>query len=307
MHKQHPKSVTVRVPATTANLGPGFDCIGMALDLWNEVTVSYGEFQFEAEGTDVQDIPKDARNLIVTGVDASFKAADCPLPTLKYQCKNRIPVGKGLGSSSAAIVSGVLAGSALSGANLTPQQMVNIAADIEGHPDNVAPAIFGGCVIGLKDEDNGNWLVTSVPLPKEMMCVVYIPNTVSNTHESRARLPNSISRSDAVYNIGRAALLINSLSQGNFELLQHATQDKLHQPYRKSAFKAMESIMEAAVNGGAKGVFLSGSGPSIAALTNGREVTVSYEMAQAANIALVSGRSMILAPAIEGATVIEMQ
>ena len=296
-------SVTVKVPATTANMGPGFDCIGMALDLWNEVTVSRGGFGIEIEGEGVGEIPLDARNLTVTGVDAAFNAAGLELPPLRYRCVNRIPMGKGLGSSSAAIVAGLVAGSVLSGANLTKHKMVGIAADIEGHPDNVAPAIFGGCVVGVRSVEDLPWTVGTVPVPKDMHCVIYVPDTTANTHESRARLPEQISRSDAIYNIGRAALLTAALATGELELLKQGTEDRLHQPYRAAGFKAMTRIIKAAMNGGAYGAFLSGSGPVVAALTRGREVTVSYEMSEAARIGQLPGRPMILAPAPKGAYV----
>lgn len=293
----------MRVPATTANMGPGFDCIGMALDYWNELTVERGEFHVETIGEGAGELPGDSRNLVVTGVEAAFIKAGKELPPLRYTCHNKIPNGRGLGSSSAAIVSGLVAGAALAGIELDKHDLVSLAADIEGHPDNVAPAIYGGCIIGLNDD--GTWVIDTVKLPGELFAVVYVPDAQVNTHESRARLPDNITRADAVYNISRAAMLVNALSAGRLDLLKHATQDRLHQPMRGQVFPAINRIIKAAMNGGAHGAFLSGAGPSVMALTTGREVTVSYEMSEAARISQVDGKCLVLGMAANGAHVVE--
>ena len=295
--------VTVRVPATTANMGPGFDCIGMAFDLWNELEVQRGEFCITTVGEGVGDLPADSRNLVFTGVEAAFIRAGKKMPELKYTCRNVVPHGRGLGSSSAAIVSGLVAGAALAEIEMTKDELVSIAANLEGHPDNVAPAIFGGCIIGINDD--GQWIVDTVRVPEDLFAVVYIPDVQTNTHESRARLPERIPRSDAVYNISRAAMLVNALNNGRFDLLRYATQDRLHQPMRGQVFPALGRIIKAALNGGAHGAFLSGAGPSVMALTTGREVTVSYEMSEAARISQVPGRCIILKPSANGAHVVE--
>lgn len=296
--------VTVRAPATSANLGPGFDCIGIALDLWNEVTVERGEFSFEAQGEGASELPLDTRNLVVTGVEAAFTLAEKEMPPLRYKCFNRIPHGRGLGSSSAAVVSGLVAGAALADFELTPDQALKIAADIEGHPDNVAPAIYGACIVGIHDGEQ--WIVDEVPVPDDLNTVVYIPEAIKNTNDLRARLPEQISRADAIFNIGRAAMLVNALRGDRMELLRHATQDRLHQPHRAQVFRGFDIIVRAALNGGAYGAFLSGAGPSIMAFAKGREVTISYEMSEAARQAQVPGKCLILAPAARGAHVVEV-
>ena len=298
-----PKQVKVKVPATMANLGPGFDCIGMALDIWDTITITGGPFGIEIEGEGEGHIPLDARNLIITGVDAAFSEIGEQMPSLHYRYISKIPVGRGLGSSSASIVAGLLAGAAFAGADLPFSRLVRIAADIEGHPDNVAPALAGGCTIGIHEA--GEWIVTSTPIPENLSCVLYIPDSSTSTHESRAKLPEQISRGDAVYNIGRAALLISSFASSDLSLLKYATQDKLHQPYRSSGFTGMQSIIDAALRGGAKGAFLSGSGPAIAALTCGNEYTVYYEMAEAVRIAQLGGRVSIVWPSRTGARVVD--
>lgn len=297
--------VTVRAPATTANMGPGFDCIGMAFEMWNDLTVERGRFHVSTDGEGADELPQDARNLVVTGVEAAFHRAGKEVPALNYSCHNRIPHGRGLGSSSAAIVAGLIAGAALAGARFENDDLVSLAADLEGHPDNVAPAIYGGCAIGVHDA--GRWVVDTVPVPADLSAVVFVPDLMTNTHESRARLPERIPRSDAIYNIGRAAMLVSALHKSEFHLLRQATQDRLHQPLRGQAFPAMDRLIKAALNGGAHGAFLSGAGPSVMALTTGREVTVMYEMAEAARISEVPGKPWVLKPARRGAHVVDSE
>ena len=283
-------------------MGPGFDCIGMAVDLWNELTVERGPFEVVINGSGAEELPTDARNLVVIGVEAAFRAAGKPMPALRYICRNNVPHGRGLGSSSAGIVAGLLAGTSLAGLKLDYAQTLKLAADIEGHPDNVAPAIYGGCCIGVHDGDN--WVVGQVPLPADLNTVVFVPEVTKNTNEMRAKLVPHLSRADAIYNIGRAALLVNALATGQLSLLKQATQDRLHQPARGEVFKGLNTIIKAALNGGAHGAFLSGAGPSVMALTSGREMTVTYEMTEAARLHGLAGRCIVLKPALTGAHVV---
>jgi homoserine kinase len=274
----------------------------MALDIWNELTVTRGDFSVATTGEGADLLPQDTRNLVVTGVEAIFNHIGEPVPGLQYECTNRVPYARGMGSSSAAIVSGLVAGSAISGADLSNEELTILAADIEGHPDNVAPAIYGGCTVGVRNGTD-KWIVDQVKVPEDLHAVLFVPDMLTNTHESRAVLPDQISRTDAVFNIGRAALLVNALSTGRLELLKYATDDKLHQPHRAQAFKALPQLIEAALKGGAHGAFLSGAGSSVLALATEREVTISYEMAETARILGVDGNPMILSIAHEGASV----
>jgi homoserine kinase len=274
----------------------------MALDIWNELTVTRGDFSVATIGEGADLLPQDTRNLVVTGVEAIFNHTGEPVPGLQYECTNRVPYARGMGSSSAAIVSGLVAGSAISGADLSNEELTILAADIEGHPDNVAPAIYGGCTVGVRNGTD-KWIVDQVKVPEDLHAVLFVPDMLTNTHESRAVLPDQISRTDAVFNIGRAALLVNALSTGRLELLKYATDDKLHQPHRAQAFKALPQLIEAALKGGAHGAFLSGAGSSVLALATEREVTISYEMAETARILGVDGNPMILSIAHEGASV----
>lgn len=299
-------SVTVRAPATSANLGPGFDCIGMALDIWNELTLTRGNFSVTATGEGTGLVPLDDSNLVVTSVQAVFDHIGEPVPDLQYACTNRIPFSRGMGSSSAAIVTGLVAGSAISGADLSREQLTVLAADIEGHPDNVASAIYGGCTIGVRSGEDG-WVVGQVSFPDGLNAVLFVPDMQTNTHESRGGLPDQVSRDDAVFNIGRAALLVNALSTGRLELLEHATDDRLHQPQRTEGFRPMPHLIKAALNGGAHGAFLSGAGPSVLALATGREVTISYEMAETARHFGLDGKTMVVAVTQDGAAVISKE
>ena len=301
------RKATVRVPATTANLGPGFDCLGMALDIWSELTVERAPFSVtvKGEGSDAASMPLDERNLVVTGVNAAFEAAGKPAPELSYVCRNEIPYSRGFGSSSAAIVAGLLAGSAICGCDLDLEDLIKIAADIDGHPDNVAPALMGGLCIGIHTDSR--WVTDQVALPDDLKAVLFVPDVEGPTKEARALLANEISRADAIFNIGRAAMLVNAFSTGRLELLRHATEDMLHQPARSAVYPAMNRLIESALIGGAHGAFLSGAGPSVVAFTTGREMTVIYEMAEAARLHNLPGKTMVVGPAATGAYLVESE
>ena len=297
-----PDRITIKVPATTANLGPGFDAMGMALDLWNTVTVTPGNSEVSIEGEGEDELPRDESNVVVAGINSALRALGKSVPELAVRCENRIPLSRGLGSSSAATVAGLLAGLAMAGRELDQRLLFNLAADIEGHPDNAAPAVYGGCCISVRGSDG--WVVDQTPLPENLNAVAFIPDVSTNTSEARAVLPSQVSREDAVFNLGRTALFVNALATGRLELLRHATEDRLHQPQRGKFFPAMKNIIRAALDGGAHGAFLSGAGPTVMALTTGREVTVLYEMSEAARKSSAPGRAVVLRPTTIGAHVV---
>jgi homoserine kinase len=299
-----PNRVTVRVPATTANLGPGFDCIGFALDIWNETTVERAPFAFDITGEGEATLPRDARNLVVTGVVTAFRAAGMTPPEFAYSCRNAIPSGSGLGSSSASIVTGLLAGAAFADHRLSTHDLLELAASIEGHPDNVAPAILGGCQIGVRHE--GKWFTDEVKLPPGLKAVIFLPDRSAkgSTIETRMALAPEVSRSDAVYNIGRAAMLVNALSSQNLEALRIATEDRLHQPARSHLFPYLNRLIKAALDAGAHGAFLSGAGPAVLALATRREMTVAYEMTEAARLFGLSGTTRVVEPSLKGGYVV---
>ena len=324
-HYQHAKQrehskVVIRVPATSANLGPGFDTIGMAIDMWSEYTVERSDhFQIISEGDGSEHMPLDETNLVCFGVAAAFKHAGKPLPVLRYHLNNKIPYARGLGSSSAAIVGGLLAGFVLAGHEVKvkgAEELLNIAANIEGHPDNVAPAIYGGIQLGIQSESR--WMSERVRLPPGLQCVCYIPDVIGKTSIARGVLKDTVSRTDAVFNIGRVAWLVNALNQNNIDELHYGVEDSLHQPQRAEAvYPHLNPIMHAARIAGAKAVYLSGAGPTVMAwvsglsaepLTQCRNERLDRQVAQAmvdvANSCGLKGEVYVAAPVEKGAHIV---
>ena len=291
--------VTVRVPATTSNMGPGFDCLGMALDIWNVVQVEVGSSGFEISGEGSDSLPRDRSNLVYKSFCLAFAQSNQPVPRVSVVCRNEIPLGRGLGSSSAAVVGGLMAGNEICGGDLSRERIMELASTTEGHPDNVAPALLGGCQIVVREDDR---LVTaSVPVPGDLRAVLFIPDFAMPTEEARKLLPRKLDRQDAVYNMGRVALLVRAFSTGDMTELAAATGDRLHQPARQKLFPAMKNIFRAALGAGALGVFLSGAGSSVLALTAGRELTIGYEMADAAVKSGIDGTVKVTRPTERGA------
>jgi homoserine kinase len=299
----------VRAPATTANLGPGFDCLGMALDLWNELEVlpadsgRSGVPAVEVLGEGAGELAANGDNLVYRAMAFLFNEAEREMPPLRLRCHNQIPLKRGLGSSAAAIASGLVAANALCDRAFDGKALLEMAATIEGHPDNVAAAVLGGFQLVVSEERR---LYTApISIPSDLHAVLFIPEFRMATSEARAVLPATYSREDVVFNMGRAALLVAGLATGHLEYLGIGTQDRLHQPYRQKLFPAMKLLFQAARDAGALGVFLSGSGSTVMALTKGREMTVAYEMAEAARQAGVEGQVKITQPTSKGAHVVE--
>ncbi|CAM9748432.1 unnamed protein product [Phaeothamnion confervicola] len=323
-HAMERRKVVVRVPATSANMGPGFDCLGMALNMWSEVTVERADaFQITYEGDGCADVPTDETNLLVTGLRAAFEAAGKPVPPLRYHCVNRIPYARGLGSSSAAIVAGLVAGLVLAGHKLPcwgTESLLQLACSIEGHPDNVAPVIYGGCQLGIHNGER--WQTERVNLPPGIQVVLFIPDFIGKTSDARGVLESSVDRSDAVFSIGRVAWLINALQSSNLDNLRCGFQDKMHQPARAaSVYPYLDAMMDAAVAAGACGAYLSGAGPTVAAITSGaagdiftqREAErvdkqqVAEAMLAAAKAEGVAGQVYITTPVESGAYVVSAE
>ena len=299
-------TVEVRAPATTANLGPGYDCLGMALDLWNHITVSSqpadGEPSVSVFGEGEGELETSAENLTYRAMQFLYREADLEMPALSVECRNSIPLSRGLGSSAAAISGGLVAANALLGEPFSRNDLLEMAATVEGHPDNVAAAVHGGLQLVVTD---GEQLYTApIAVPPAIKAVLFIPERRIATVDARRVLPESVSVADAVYNMSRAALLVAGMQSNHPEYLNIATQDRLHQPYRQTIFPPMKVIFEAARNAGALGVFLSGSGSTILALTDERSMTVAYEMFDAARLAGVDGRVEITNPSASGAHVV---
>uniref|UniRef100_A0A7S3YS76 Homoserine kinase n=1 Tax=Lotharella globosa TaxID=91324 RepID=A0A7S3YS76_9EUKA len=239
-------SVTVAVPATSANMGPGFDTIGIALNVWNTMTVERSDkLQIHVSGEGSGKVPMDDSNLVVFGVKTAFEQAGMKMPPLRFKCHNRIPFARGLGSSSAGITAGLLAGLVLSGTRVPVwghETFLQLACGIEGHPDNVAPAIYGGIQLGMHTGER--WLSSRVPTPHGLQAIVFIPESIGETKVARAVLPETLTYKEAVYNISRASFLVNALNTGNLADLKYATQDALHQPQRSAQFPHMTPVIE---------------------------------------------------------------
>lgn len=299
--------IRVLSPATTANLGPGFDCLGMSVDLWNRLDVLPAESGngplVEVIGEGEGELPTDSRNLVYQAMEFLFREADEGLPPLHLICHNQVPLSRGLGSSAAAIASGLVAANALSRHTFSPNELLEMAATIEGHPDNVAAAILGGLRLVIRDQ---NQLYTvPISVPPEVHTVLLVPEVRITTEDARGVLPDKVSVADAVYNLGRIALLVAGMATNHPEYLSVATQDQLHQPYRQTIFPAMKVIFKAARDAGALGVFLSGSGSTIMALTQGREMTVAYEMAEAARQTELEYKVSVTKPTLLGAHLVD--
>ncbi|MEC9446643.1 MAG: homoserine kinase [Chloroflexota bacterium] len=304
--------IRVKAPATTANMGPGYDCLGLALDVWNTLEIEVlkdGEPVVEVTGEGADELGTGRDNLIYRAMEFLFQDVGEDMPAVRINCDNAIPIARGMGSSAAAIAGGLVAANYLCSQEYTANDLLEMAATIEGHPDNVAAAVLGGMQLVIMDQtDEGNRLYT-VPLnvPPELHAVVFVPQVRISTKDARAVLPEKVSMADAVHNMGRVGLLVAAMATNHPEYLTVATQDRIHQPYRQPLFPAMKVIFQAALDAGAMGVFLSGSGSTVLALTKGREMTVAYEMAEAARQASVEGNVSVTQPTVRGAHLIDQE
>ncbi|NYE58624.1 homoserine kinase [Carboxydothermus ferrireducens] len=257
--------VCVLIPATSANLGPGFDAVGMALSFYNEVSLgpSTKELEIEVFGDGAELISRDKNNLVYVAITKIFERLGKTPRNLKLTLKNRVPLARGLGSSAAAIVGGLVAANAYLGNPLPKDELLRLATELEGHPDNVAPALLGGVVVSGFDRDKVKYLKLPVP---EVEVVVAIPKFQLKTADSRQILPAEIPFSRAVLNVNRVSFLIAAFCLKKYEYLQIGMEDYLHQPYRSQLIPGFYQVVEEAKKAGAYGVALSGSGPTVIAL-----------------------------------------
>ncbi|MEX2247025.1 MAG: homoserine kinase [Dehalococcoidia bacterium] len=286
-------SVTVRVPATSANLGSGFDSLGLALALTEEITVTARHQTDPSAG-----LPR----LVLDAARATFRLAhaDAP-PELSVASDGAIPVGRGLGASAAARAAGIVAANAMLEGALSDDQLLGLGAGLEGHADNMAPALFGGFQIVVREGEGYRHL--AVALAPGLKVVLLIPEFEMPTAEARKVLPQTLPREDVGHNLGRAALLVAALSQGRWELLDAATQDRVHQPARTAIFPAMPHIFDAAKRAGALCAYLSGAGSTIAAFAAEGEERIARSMMQEAVARGYPGRVEITSPSETGATI----
>lgn len=266
--------ITVTVPATTANIGVGFDCLGAALTMANEfqftVVDSSQPLTIEVVGNEAQKVGTNEDNLIYYSLLQLYQKIGLTPPPLKITIKLGVPLSRGLGSSATAIVGGLLGANALAGNPLSQDEIRELAIAIEGHPDNVVPALLGNCVLSV--QDGSQWQITTIPWHQDIIPVVAIPDFELSTTEARSVLPPKYSRQDAIFNISRMGLLIRGLATNNRAWLTTALADRLHQPYRSQLITGYELMQQAALSAGAYGMVISGAGPTLLALTNPEQV-----------------------------------
>ena len=268
------RRVTVEVPASSANLGAGYDCLGVALALTNRVEVevrgwSRGEIELTVDGEGRNELAEDRENRFIQGLEASLRAVHGELPEgvgWRITMRNQIPLARGLGSSAAATVAGVVAGSALLGGRLDTDAQLRIATEIEGHPDNAAAALLGGFVVAAATADGVE--AVRFDAPRDLRAVLFVPERRLSTDAMRKALPEQVPLADAVANLAAVGIGVAGLAAGRTDLLARMTLDRLHEPYRAAVYPELPRMVEAARRAGALGACLSGAGSTIIAFVD---------------------------------------
>lgn len=294
-------AITLRVPATSANLGAGFDCLGLALDMFASVTVTF----CEAEQPPTEDV---GEKMVLTAIRQAYARLGKPMPPgvrVRYQVE--IPLGRGLGASAVARAAGVLAVNEFERGPFDEQAMLDLVSELEGHGDNACPALFGGlqvCVLG----GDGHYVRVPARYPSDAHIALLIPDHSMPTKEARKALPDAYAKADVVHNIGRAALFVAAMAAGRMEVLAEATDDRVHQRQRASLFPPLFDIFAAARGAGAWAAWLSGAGSSVAAICpEGPARAVANAMLACARSAGYDGRALVTRVAREGATVSKVE
>jgi homoserine kinase len=299
--------ILVKVPATTANLGPGFDALGLALDLWNEAEFTATKdkrITLSIAGEGVGQLPTDANNAIVDAALQVYDLAGKPCLGLRIHCVNRVPLGSGLGSSSAAMLTGLLGANALLGEPFSRERILKLAIENEGHPDNVAPAMLGGLVASIiHDSHVVSLRLTLTSQRTPIHVTVVLPEFDFPTKQARAILPKQVERKDAIYNISRAVIVTEAFRVGDLKMLGEAMTDRLHQPYRLPLIPGAQAAMEAMKQAGAAAVALSGAGPSLIAFSAKNEKAIGESAKRAFEEAGLAARVFKLKISRKGAEV----
>jgi len=305
-------SVVVEVPASSANLGAGYDCLGVALAMTNRIELevrvwSRGEIELTVDGEGRNELTEDRENRFVQGLEAALRQALGDLPEgvgWRIGMRNQIPLSRGLGSSAAATVGGVLAGNALAGEPLSRSELLRLATQIEEHPDNAAAVLLGGFVVSAATPDGVEAI--RFDAPRELRAVLFIPDLRLSTRDMRAALPATVPIGDAVANLGAVAVGVAGLATGRFELLGRLTLDRLHEPYRAAIYPQLPGMVAAAREAGAIGACLSGAGSTIIAFTDSPAGAVALEAALTATAATLGlpGRARTVGIRNEGARVV---
>lgn len=298
--------IHIKVPATSANMGPGFDSIGVALQLYNHIWVEEipSGLQIDIKRKQPIPIPTDERNLIYQTMCHFYEEKGLKVPGIHLIQEDFIPMVRGLGSSAACIVGGLMAANELAGRPCDKEELAQMAAKLEGHPDNAAPAIFGSMVVGAMDDEKLRHIC--MKLPKDLVFAIMVPDFPVSTEQSRSVLPDSYTRADVVYNVSRAALLVASLAEGNYENLEMAMEDRVHQPYRKTLIPHMEDIFAKAKEVGALACYLSGAGSTLMAMTTEKNAEEFQKQMNIYFEGLPNHWEMtLLKPDIEGVTAVK--
>jgi len=285
--------IRVKIPATSANLGPGFDCLGLALQLHNTITLETDQpFQISVTGPYTDGIPADESNLVWKTMCHFWDLIKYPTPSVALTFDNHIPPARGLGSSSAAIVGGLVAANTLAGSRYSKFQLLQVANALEGHPDNVTPALYGGVTLSVPTEKG--ILPRILTQSPNFKAIVIIPDTLLNTSTARGILPPQVSRKDAVFNISHVGLLIEAFIREDYSLLKEGMRDVLHQDLRAVLIPGLLETLETALQAGAYGAALSGSGPTLLAL-----IPESLKLEVSQSMVNMMGQYGIKAQAIE--------
>lgn len=284
--------ITVKASASSANIGPGFDCMGMALKIYNTVQMEESETTtIEIHGEGEESLPKDSSNLVYKAAEKIYSYLGKNLKGLKIIQQNNIPLERGLGSSAAAILCGMAGANKLLESSLSWQELMSLACRMEGHPDNIMASIMGGfVVVSMKDSEP---TVMKTEVSTELKIILAVPDLKIKTEEARNILPKTVPFEDAVFTLSRASLLVTSFFSGRWEILGEATEDKLHQPYRINLAPSMAGAMKAARKAGALGAFISGSGSAVGAFALRSEQQIEDAMKSAFAQAEINCRTFV--------------
>jgi homoserine kinase len=298
--------IKVQVPATTANLGPGFDCLGLALKLYLNLEIEEIEeglvIEYQGEGAEKFSAKKKEDTLIWKSAELVLKkiGREKFRKGLKMKVFNQIPITRGLGSSASAIIGGIVGAARFYNIDLTNQEMLELALSLEGHMDNIVPALIGGLTLAYKtSQEEIRW--TRIKTPLDLRVVLAIPEFTLNTEEMRKALPQKVALPEAIFNLSRSALLVNALQNSDWDVLAEAMEDRLHQPYRVPFIPGINDMFSQIKKIGLAGIALSGSGPSVVSLTKvGSEETISKAMKDAFFKAGITCRILVLEVDLEG-------